>query len=396
MIIFLIVIGLACNYSADTSNPDRSAPSSSDPTNSAVQTAPQQVEGTSSFAPPQEQISLPIVNSSITEFDQTLITLYEYVSPGVVTVQTITDQGVGLGSGFVYDTQGHIVTNYHVVEDAQLLEVDFPSGIKSYGEVIGTDLDSDLAVIKVDVEPQYLKPLTLGNSDETKVGQTVVAIGNPYRLSGSMTMGIISAKGRTLESTHQTTDGAYFSSGDVIQTDASINPGNSGGPLLNLKGEVVGVNYMIRTSGVTTTGDPVNSGIGFAISVNIVKRVVPVLIEKGSYDYPYLGVTARSELTLMEQEILNIDRTTGAYVLAVSPGSPADLAGLHGGQVSTNIAGLPSGGDLIIAVDGRPVYVFGDLLSYMMVNKNPGDQMNITILRDGEQIDFTVTLNKRP
>lgn len=206
-----------------------------------------------------------------------LVQLYESVSPGVVSIQVYSDLGSGLGSGFVIDQEGHIVTNYHVVEVAREVEVHFPSGLKVYGEVIGVDLDSDLAVIKVDVDPDDLHPLPLGDSDQLRVGQTVVAIGNPFGLSGTMTVGIVSARGRTLESIRQTEGGAFFTAGDLIQTDASINPGNSGGPLLNLNGEVIGINRALRTSGNGIFSTSSNTGIGFAVSSNIVKRVVPTL-----------------------------------------------------------------------------------------------------------------------
>ncbi|HSV86990.1 MAG TPA: trypsin-like peptidase domain-containing protein, partial [Levilinea sp.] len=287
-------------------------------------------------------------------------------------------------------------TNYHVVEGIHELEVSFSSGFKTRGIVIGTDLDSDLAVIKVVVPEEVLIPLPLGDSDLLRVGQSVIAIGNPFGLSGTMTTGIISAKGRTLDSFRQSSDGLFFSAGDLLQTDAAINPGNSGGPLLNLSGEVIGVNRAIRTAGISQSGDPINSGIGFAISINIVKRVVPSLIAYGSYDYPYLGITARPELTLLEQETLGLPQPTGAYIIAISPGSPAEQAGLRSGLQRTGVAGLFAGGDLIVAVDGRPVLVFGDLLSYLMVNRSPGDTITLTIIRDNEEREVNLTLGKRP
>jgi S1-C subfamily serine protease len=330
------------------------------------------------------------------EMENLLVTLYERVSPGVVAIQTMNQIGGGLGSGFVYDREGHIITNYHVIEGAQDLEVNFSSGFKTRGTVIGTDVDSDLAVIKVQAPPEELFPLPLGDSDLLRIGQSVVAIGNPFGLSGTMTIGIISAKGRTLDSFRQSSDGLFFSAGDLLQTDAAINPGNSGGPLLNLNGEVIGVNRAIRTTGVSQTGDPINSGIGFAISINIIKRVAPSIIATGTYDYPYLGITARPELTLLEQETLGLARSTGAYIIAITPGSPADEAGLRDGSRRTDQPGLFGGGDLIVAVDDRPVLVFGDLLSYLMVNKSPGDTISLTIIRDNEEKEVNLTLGKRP
>lgn len=328
--------------------------------------------------------------------EQLIIDLYERVVPGVVSIQTLTAEGGGLGSGFVYDMEGHIITNYHVVENATELEVDFSSGYKARGNVIATDLDSDLAVIKVNAPPEELFPLALADSDSLKIGQTVMAIGNPFGLSGTITMGIVSAKGRTLSSFRESSNGGFFSAGDIIQTDAAINPGNSGGPLLNLNGEIVGVNRAIRTDSTTETGDPANSGIGFAISSNIVKRVVPFLISKGFYDYPYIGVTSQEDLTLIQREALDIQENTGAYIIAVSADSPAEKAGLRGGTTPSTITGLFSGGDLIIGVDGRLVRVFGDFLSYLMANKSPGDDITVKIIRDGKEMEVVLTLEKRP
>lgn len=338
----------------------------------------------------------PLVTGDLRDTEAVLTNLYQQVSPGVVAIRTTFENGGGQGSGFVFDREGHIVTNYHVVENAEKIEVSFSTGFKVRGEVIGTDLDSDLAVIKVNAPPEELRPLTLGNSDEVLVGQMVVAVGNPFGLSGTMTLGIVSAKGRSLESLRQSSTGGTFVAGDIIQTDASINPGNSGGPLLNLNGEVIGINRAIRTTGLTVTGDPINSGIGFAISINIVKRVVPVLITEGVYDYPYLGVSCLPELNLDIQEALGLPRATGAYVTLVPAGGPADQAGLRSGTVPSGYQNINRGGDLIIAADGRPVMVFSDLVGYLMTNKRPGDRITLTILRDNEEKEVIVTLGKRP
>lgn len=365
---------------------------------------------TSSARPSASQQPLPVATVAVQEAPSTalsggsnnseeaLVSLYERVSPGVVAILITTQDGGGQGSGFVYDTEGHIVTNLHVVDGAESIEVDFPSGLKVEGKVVATDQDSDLAVVKVDAPAEELHPLPLGDSDQLKVGQTVIAIGNPFGLDGTMTRGIVSAKGRTLDSLRQAPNSsASFSAGDIIQTDASINPGNSGGPLINLNGEVVGINRAIRTTNYdSSTGEALNSGIGFAVSVNIVRRVVPVLIRDGHYDYPYLGVTARPQLTLAEVNALGLKQTTGAYVLEVAAGGPAAKAGLRGGKQATDIPELLAGGDLIIAVDGRPVKVFGDLLSYLVNSKSPGDQVVLTIIRDNQQKEVTITLDKRP
>ena len=386
--IILLVATTACQISYDLNQLNPSAPGTQQP---AYKTEPAQPP-----LPPQAPTPQLVIPPDAQQMEELLVALFERVNPGVVAIQTLTNQGSGLGSGFVVDTEGHIVTNYHVVEGADELEVDFPSGYKVRGDVIAVDLDSDLAVIKVNVPAAALNPLPMGDSDQLKVGQTVVAIGNPFGLTSTMTVGIVSAKGRTMESIRQAPTGGVFSAGDMIQTDASINPGNSGGPLLNLKGEVVGVNRAIRTTGTTAAGEPVNSGIGFAVSINIVKRVTPILIEKGKYDYPYIGVTARESISLIEQEALGINTAVGAYIVEVTARGPADKAGLRGGSTKTSIPGLLAGGDLITQIDNQPVQVFGDLLSYLMKNKSPGDEVTIKVLRNGEEKEFMVKLEKRP
>jgi 2-alkenal reductase len=360
----------------------------------ACQTASLQTPQPASVVPvmPVAPIQSNTVNPA-TEQDG-LVTLYESVSPGTVAI--ITDQGQG--SGFVYDGQGNIVTNYHVIEGADTVEVRFTSGYMSYGKVIGTDLDSDLAIVKVDVPAAELHPLPLGDSTSLKVGQTVVAIGNPFGLNSTMTLGIVSALGRTLDSAHETTDGSFFTAGDIIQTDAAINPGNSGGPLFNINGEVIGINRAIRTTNFTENGEPVNSGIGFAISVNMVKRVAPVLIEKGKYDYPFLGISSlpSENLSLPVVEALGLKSYTGAYVTSVVSGGPADQAGIIPGSRPTGIPNLAGGGDLIVAIDGREVRTFDEMLAYLITNKGPGDSVVLRVLRGEEKVDVTVVLGSRP
>jgi len=399
LIAVLALVGstLACSVGLGTArNNNPSTPGNNNPTE------PSQLPTVAALpAPTLMPLPQPTLSDSAIQLPPSsqneLVSLYQRVSPGVVSISVSTDQGNALGSGFVYDGQGHVVTNYHVIEGASDLEVDFPSGFKAHGKVVGTDLDSDVAVIKVDNVPaDQLHPLPLGDSSKLQVGQTVIAIGNPFGLAGTMTTGIVSAMGRTLESMRQTPGGQLFSAGDLIQTDAAINPGNSGGPLLNTAGEVIGINRAIRTNSSIAGGEPSNSGIGFAVSINIVKRVVPVLLESGQYDYPYLGITSQEELTLVDQEALGLPQATGAYVTEVVPGGPADKAGMRGGTNPTDVQGLNAGGDLIIAVDGRPVRVFGDLLSYLMNNKSPGEQVVLTILRDNQQKEVTLTLEKRP
>lgn len=366
-------------------------------TRTTQQTIPEAVEQV-----PQESVAtLPaqtgqtILVPEYTALEGSLEALYELVSPGVVSLQFNTPEGGGQGTGFVIDKEGHIVTNYHVASDATELEVHFPSGLKVYGTLIGTDLDSDLAVIKVDVDPAMLVPLTLGDSNAIKVGQTVVAIGNPYGLSGTMTVGIVSARGRVLDSMRQTEAGTYYSSGDTIQTDALINPGNSGGPLLNLNGEVIGVNRAIQTAGLSITGGAVNTGIGFAISSNTVRKVVPSLIENGSYAYPYLGLSSYSNASLAMIEMLNLPQSTGAYVASVVTGGPADQAGIKGGTQPTSVQGLSKGGDLIVAVDGIEIKDFSELMSYLVLNTSVGDEIVLTVIRSGQTMDIPVILGQR-
>ena len=382
-VLSIIAVATACSLPRVVSmNPDQSTEVPS----AVVQDVPTTV-------PPQS--SQTVIVPEYAALEGSLEALYERYSPGVVSLQYTSDQGSGQGTGFVIDKEGHIVTNYHVASGIEQLEVHFSSGLKVYGQVVGSDMDSDLAVIKVDVDPDQLVPLTLGDSNLIKVGQTVVAIGNPYGLSGTMTVGVVSARGRVLDSMRQTSTGSYYSSGDTIQTDALINPGNSGGPLLNLNGEVIGVNRAIQTAGLSSTGDAINTGIGFAISSNIVRKVVPSLIEKGSYDYPYLGMTSYSSMSLAMIEVLGLPQSTGAYVSSVVDGGPAAVAGIRGGTAQTSVQGIYKGGDLIIAVDGQPIKDFSELMSYMVVNKNPGEMITFTVIRNGQTLDVDVLLGKR-
>jgi 2-alkenal reductase len=334
-----------------------------------------------------------IVDSAhATPQDGSLEALYQNVIPGVVAIRTPT----GLGSGFVFDTEGHVVTNQHVVDGTSTVEVAFSSGFKALGTVIAFDADADIAVIKVNAPAEEIHPVPIGDSSDLLVGQPVVAIGNPFGLSGTMTLGIISGLGRT-QPAHAAPDGGFFSTADIIQTDAAINPGNSGGPLFNLNGEVIGINQSIRTDNVNqVTGNAVNSGVGFSISINLVKRVVPALIRDGKYDYPYLGISSNSDLGLAEVEALGLSQFTGAYVVTVVPGGPADQAGIHAGSQPSGIDGLNAGGDLITAFDGKPVRTFDELLSYLLTNKSPGDTVVLTVLRDGQMVDVSVTLGERP
>ncbi len=323
--------------------------------------------------------------------EQLYVDLYRRVNQAVVSIRILHAGGIelGLGSGFVIDLEGHIVTNNHVVEDGDEFEVDFANGLRVRGTVLGADSAADLAVLKVDVPADQLVALPLGDSDAVEVGQRVVAIGNPFGLSGTMTIGIVSGLGRILPTDVSAPGGGSFSAPDIIQTDAAINPGNSGGPLLNLRGEVIGVNQSIRTE----TG--ANSGISFSIASNTVKRVVPALIETGHFEYPYLGISSTSDLTLPQIEFLGLSQNTGAYVSEVTPGGPAEAAGVHGDRTDTP-GDLQGGGDLIIAIDGKPVIAFADVLSYLVNHASVGQTVTLTVIRDGTQQDIPVTLGERP
>jgi 2-alkenal reductase len=334
------------------------------------------------------------------------VALYKHVSSGVVIIKVTNSQGEALGSGFVYDSNGNVVTNFHVVEGASndKVEVDFMDGYKAYGTIVGTDLDSDLAVVKVDAPASEFHPLPLGDSDVLQIGQTVIAIGNPFEFFGSMSVGVISALHRTLDSQHVVPgSNQSFTAGDLLQTDTAINPGNSGGPLFNINAEVIGVNRAIETTNSTASGQPTNSGVGFAVSSNIVKRVVPVIIKAGRYDYPYLGISSLSlgnpsggGMTLDEIDALGLKQFTGAYVTDVVQGGPADQAGLKGGTTPTSFQNLNAGGDLIVAIDGHPVIQYDDLIAYLITQKSAGDKVVLTVIRNGQKVDLTLTLGKRP
>jgi 2-alkenal reductase len=358
-----------------------------------IQTTPTQNAATA----PEQTSSTSAQVLEYTQGEDALVNIYKNVNPGVVTILVYTsDGGVGQGSGFVYDLDGHILTNYHVIENATDIEITFPEGTRTRGEVIGTDMDSDIAVIKVEVPQEVLHPLILGSSADLEVGQFVIAIGNPYGFSGTMTTGIVSALGRVLDSMRSADNGSVYAAGDTIQTDAAINPGNSGGPLLNLNGEVIGINRAIYDETSSAYESASYTGIGFAIPVDIVKKVVPSLIANGSYDYPYLGISSIDGLTMDEIEAMGFDpNVPGVYVLEVTSGGPAAKAGIRAGTRTTKYNGLYAGGDMIVALDGVSVKDYNQLLSYLFMYKQPGDSLTVTILRNGTQKSVEVTLGSR-
>jgi 2-alkenal reductase len=343
----------------------------------------------------------PLPDDLLVEADaeeQLLINLYQRVSPSVVNVDVSFDHGdigltdFGSGSGFVFDDQGHIVTNNHVIAEADEVRITFSDGTVALADVVGADIYSDMAVLAVDAPDDFeFVPVELGDSDDLLVGQRVIAIGNPFGLSGTMTVGIVSAVGRTLSTTALA--GNSFSNPLIIQTDAAINPGNSGGPLLDSRGRVVGVNTAIRS--ITGT----NSGVGFAVPVNTVRRIVPQLIEAGTVDYPYMGISYNGQITVGDLAVeFDLPTTQGVLIADVVPGEAADQAGLRGGDESASFRGVEVtlGGDLIVAIDGFPIHNQDELIGYLVSNTDVGQTVDVTIWRDGELIDLPVTLGSRP
>ncbi|MCD6291062.1 MAG: trypsin-like peptidase domain-containing protein [Anaerolineae bacterium] len=291
----------------------------------------------------------------------------------------------GQGSGFVWDKQGHIVTNDHVVADATEVDVTFWDDVTVVAQVVGTDPDSDIAVIQVDVSPNELVPVELGDSDAVQVGDLAIAIGNPFGYEGTLTKGVISAVGRSIPAV------TGFQIPEAIQTDAAINPGNSGGPLLDAHGRVIGVNAQIRS--VVRA----NSGVGFAIPINLVKRVVPALIETGHYEHPWLGIAGQTLSPSMARD-LGLPAERGILISDVIPNSPAERAQLRPGTHTVNYKGrpVPVGGDIIVQIDDQPLHNFDDLLIYLSRHTSPGQTVTLTVVRDGRKVEVPATLGARP
>lgn len=317
-----------------------------------------------------------------TSREQSLVSLYQEVEGSTVSINAI-GSGRSQGSGFVYSKKGFIVTNQHVIEGADKVEVIFNDGTRKKAKVVGKDVYNDIAVLKVD--KKGLNPLPLANSSKVRRGQTAVAIGNPFGLSGTMTAGIVSAKNRNIR-----TEGG-FSIPKVIQTDAAINPGNSGGPLINIHGEVIGVNTAIQSSTGTF------NGVGFAIPSNTVRRVVENLIDKGEYEHSWIGVSGldvNSEIA----DAMNLSTNDGFLVMEVVNGSPADEANLQGATRNETINGIKYalGGDVITAINGTEMKGIGDILSYLSKETRPGDKVILTVIREGERKEIPLVLAPRP
>jgi len=334
------------------------------------------------------------------DYDNRLTEIYQHVENSIVLITNkvsmknnhiiingnpLEQQSTRLGSGFVYDKSGHIVTNNHVVEGSQTVDVTFVNGNTYSAKVIGTDPNSDLAVLEIadSISSDELIPIPLGDSSLLKVGQATIAIGNPFGLSNTMTTGIISQTGRMLPNQE-----LGFSIPNIIQTDAAINPGNSGGPLLNIQGQVIGINTAIQSQ----IGE--FAGIGFAVPSNTIKKIVPVLITDGNYHHPWLGISG----TTLNQELaqkMNLPKNfKGAVVSQVIKDSPAEKAGLEEAMFSAS--GEIKKADIITAVDNKQVKQIDDVIVYLFEEKNVGDSIKITVNRDGKILNLDTVLTERP
>ena len=319
-------------------------------------------------------------------YEYSLVDIFEKSEESVVQVNVLRGgSDGGMGSGFVYSEEGYIITNQHVVKDAKKVTVTFLDGEAYIGDVIGTDPDLDIAVVKVSPSNTYLQPITIGDSSKLKVGEKIAAIGNPFGLSGSMTSGIVSQIGRLLPQE------SGYSIPDVIQTDAAINPGNSGGPLINMKGEVVGINTAIQS----VTGE--FSGIGFAVPSNTVKKIVPVLIEDGEFKHPWMGISG-TDVDPELADFRELKSSKGFLVISVIEGSPAEQAGLIGVTETKEIDGreLAVDGDIVLSIDGKTVRKISDILIHLQREKSIGDEMVLSVNRNGEILELTMVLEERP
>jgi len=366
------------------------------------------------------QVAQPVVElpATLAAYESTLEEVYTLVNPSVVYIEVTQKQEVlsfnsggspffgmpdsqqqdpverysqSLGSGIVWDTLGHIVTNNHVVADADEIKVKFSDGTILPASVVGTDPDSDLAVIQVDPDGLQLTPIQIADSTQVNVGQVAIAIGNPFGLENTMTTGIVSALERSLPSSANSS-GSSYTIPDIIQTDAPINPGNSGGALVDSTGKLIGITTAIETL------DGANAGIGFAIPSSIVVRVVPQLIETGQYDHPYLGISGTT-LTADMAEAMNLDAAQrGVLVIEVVRGGPADKAGLHGSETPLTIQGQQTvvGGDIITAINGQALTEMDELIAYLANSTTVGQEVQLTLLRDGSLMTVSATLAARP
>jgi S1-C subfamily serine protease len=382
--------GLACNLSTGVPRAEPVEVATMAPveaTATATAEVVAQVE-----APAPTATLLPEVLLAPLDIEEELITnLYERVSPAVVHITSQITQmsfffgpvpGEGSGTGFLWDEQGHIVTNYHVVEGANRVSVVLGDGVEVEATIVGVDPPNDLAVLRVEVDEVELAPVELGSSGDLRVGQRAIAIGNPFGLDRTLTAGVISALGRPL----QTADNTVIF--DVIQTDAAINPGNSGGPLLDSRGRVIGVATAIREDA---------EGIGFAVPVDTLKRVVPALIAQGYFPHPWLGFLGY-DVTAGLARALNLPVESGILVAQLYREGPAVAAGVRGAQQEVIIGNrrLLIGGDIVVGIDEQPVGSWDDLNEYLELRTVVGDEVTLHVLRDGEPLALAIPVGEQP
>jgi 2-alkenal reductase len=414
------LILVACNGAAVSGGPSSPEASDSNSEARALSVADISTEGAGPGVEAPLQIDALDADAIVAAQEQVLTGIYDRVVPSVVQIRSVRKLGQqgGLprvpeipgspfefgpspdspqlpddffersgGSGFIWDDQGHIVTNHHVIEGADRVTVIFADHTQLEAEVLGSDPDSDLAVLKVKVNEVSRRPVELGDSASVRVGQMAAAIGNPFGQEFTITSGIISAVGRTIRSGN-----SQFSIPQVIQTDAPINPGNSGGPLLDRHGQAIGVNTQI----ITRSG--ANSGIGFAVPIDTAKRVIPILIRNGKYEYAWLGISGTT-LTPDVAELMDLPADTkGALVIDLSQGGPAGQADLRGSDTTVSRDGIDYrvGGDIITAINGKPIRDMDELIEYLIENTMPDDEVELEVIRGGERQTLTVTLGKRP
>ena len=385
-----VIRPLATSPAGGAQPPPTTAPAAEAPTS--------QPAGVSAVPPPAPAPAPPVQAQQQPSTTESAIRVYRDVSPSVVTIISAVvrpgfrseAQPSGIGSGFMIDEQGHILTNNHVVQEADRLEVTLPDGTRVPAELVGRDPRFDLAVVRANIPREQLRVVRLADSDQIQIGEQAIAIGNPYGLERTITTGVVSARRPVVEepASQGVVPGVLV---NAIQTDAAINPGNSGGPLLNSRGEVIGVN----TLGLQPTGSP--AGLNFAIPINNAKRVLPDLISRGSYPHPFVGVST-AEITTAVAETLNLPVREGLLIQSVEQGSGAARAGLRGGSGSQDVRSsrIAAGGDIITAIDGQRVRRPEDFVAYLEANKKAGENVTLTIFRDGQQRDVQVTLGERP
>lgn len=403
ILILLVFLIPACSLTNDTSrgpgqpadkldfenSPSSTLLSTQNPSAASNLGSQTQVSAGTSPAPVVEPTQSQSVHSQLNDTQSQLLRLYEAASPGVVLVKSDNLDGITIGSGFFIDKKGHIVTSYHVVKSESGLEVATSSSDRIPAELVGRDPVSDLAVLKVDFPPDKISPLKPGDSDLMQVGQVVSTIGNPFGLQGSMTTGIVSGLGQGLRYFRESLGQNNLLQVEYIFTDAAVNPGSSGGPLFNLDGEVIGIN-----SSVVSDSKGNLTGISLVLPMDIALPVIMALIEEGRYQYPYTGISSLDELNRDEWDDLGVGLSKGIYITEIEPGSPADRAGLKAASEQTAVSGLKAGGDIILAVDGQVLDRFDQMNSYLIKYKQPGDLIMLTVLREGQQQDIELRLDK--